>query len=123
MKDLDAQIAKARTRRRIGYAIFLAGALYLSVPMLIASFGGVASGQIWDPYTGEHLSTAESQARWCYDESSRLLQDAGRRERIQRQWEEPAKQWIAKCSKAHPDLHQVIVATRTDLRQRGKAQK
>lgn len=120
MDELDAKIASARKRRRLGYAFFVLLTAYLCVPMIIGAFSGVASGKIWDPYTGEQLSELKSTARWCMDESSRLLQQAGRLDHITRQWEEPAKQWIGKCAKDHPDLHQVMVETRSQLRTRGK---
>lgn len=120
MDDLDAQISAARTKRRIGYAILGALTAYLSIPMLIGSIGGVARGEIYDPYTGEHLDAQASAARWCFDESSRLFQEAGKLESINRRWEEPAKQWIAKCRDEHPELLQVMMQTRDDLRKRGK---
>ena len=120
MSDLDAQIRRAKILRRSGYAFFGILTAYLTVPMLIGAFGGVASGQIWDPYSNERLSDQASAARWCYDESGRLLQEAGRLDTINRKWDEPAKQWTAKCREDHPDLHQVLTQTRADLRSRKK---
>lgn len=116
MTDLETQIRRARIQRRAGYAFFGSLTLYLIIPMLIGAFSGAASGEIWDPYTHEPLSDQESTARWCFDEASRLIQEAGRLPKLTRKWDEPAKQWTGKCQKDHPELHQVLAQTRQDLR-------
>lgn len=120
MSDLDAQIRAARVKRRTGYAFFGALTAYLTVPLLIGVISGVLSGEIWDPYTGEHRSDQESAARWCFDEASQLMQEAGRLDKHSRTWDQLAKQWTAKCRADQPDLHQVLLQTRSELRTRGK---
>ncbi len=120
VNDLDDQIRRAKIKRRSGYVFFGLLTAYLTVPMIVGAFSGVASGEIWDPYTHEHLSEQESTARWCFDEASRLIQEAGRLDTINRKWDEPAKQWTGQCRKDHPELQQVLVETRSQLRKRGK---
>lgn len=115
-RELEEEIAKARKLRRLGYAVFGTLTLYLAIPMLFGAISGAMSGEIWDPYTDEHLSTQQSTARWCYEESSRLIQQAGTMNSLTRRWEEPARQWTAKCREKHPDLHQVLMQTRRSIK-------
>ena len=117
---LEEQIAKARKLRRALYAFFGILTLYVSVPMLVGALSGIATGDIYDPYTGEHLSTQKSDARWCFEEASRLMQQAGTMEKLNRRWEEPARQWTAKCRDSHPELHQALVETRRNLKSAAK---
>ena len=89
--------------------------------MLIGVFSGLQSGHLYDPYTGEAFSQKESQARWCFDEASRLLQEAGRLPELTRKWDEPAKQWTGKCGAEHRELQQLVIDARADLRVRKKS--
>lgn len=116
------EIRKAKILRRTGYVIFGSLALYIAVPMVIGAVSGLMSGDIWDPYTGQHLSERQSAERWCFDEASRLMQQAGTMDKLSRKWDEPARQWRAKCRDAHPDLHQALVETRSDLKRKPKLQ-
>lgn len=118
--DLEGQIKRARKLRRTGYAIIGIATLYLIIPMLVGAISGAANGHLWDPYTGQHFSEQAGGEEVCYVDARRLLQEAGELSKLTRSWDEPVREWQAKCRKNHPDLYQLLMDTRTDLLKRGK---
>lgn len=115
MEDLDAERKKIRMIRRVGFTFFFSFLIALTTPMLIGAIRGSNSGEIWDPYTGEHLSAMQTRERDCVEDARVLLVDAGRLNKLERKWEERQRQWVSKCRDGHSELYRAILDTRAEL--------
>ena len=117
---LEARRLRARTQRRLGFAGIGIITLYLITPMLIGAFGGASRGELWDPYTGQRWQPQAETDAACYDEARRLIAEAATLEKLTRTWDQPVREWQAKCRKGHPDLYKLVTDTRGELIARGK---
>lgn len=122
-EELEAARRSAKIKRRTGFAIAFVAMLYISVPMLIGAFGGVANGEIWDPFTGEPLAKGAVSTNECLKSAEELISRSATLERVDPAWDDRVTAWTVRCRKDHPDVFQMLHDTRRKLRARSKEKK
>lgn len=111
-EPMPDEVRRARTIRRVGYAVLGLACAYLAIPMLVSALIGLSDGDIWDPYTGERYDAAPD----CYKQARDLLERSEELDELESTWNEPAREWAAKCRDEHPDLNRLINDRREELK-------
>ncbi len=105
--------------RRVGFAILGLATAALTGPMLYGAFTGLAADRVWDPYTGELLSSQKEASEDCMAMARQLLMEAGRLKTIKPSWEEPLRTWTVRCdAEEFPETYRLLMDTRRDLQAR-----
>ncbi len=120
-EQLEAARKAATIKRRLGFAFFFALIMGIFIPMIIGSFGGVARGEIYDPYTGELLAEGAHSTDQCLVDAEDLIVRSGKLQKLDPVWDDQTTDWVRRCRKDHPDIYLMLQDSRRKLRERKKA--
>ena len=92
----------------MGLATFL-----MTAPMIYGAFTGAASGQIWDPTTGElYVDPHET----CIVEAEDLVKRSASMEGMTVEWEDRWRAWGSRCRESYPGVDKLLLNTRRSLK-------
>lgn len=104
-----------RTVLRVGNVLFAILGFAIFIPMLVGVAQGIKERQVWDPYTNDSVYITPGGELDCVERGRRLLLQAGRLERLEREWAEPYREWRTRCSASHMEMSEALARTRNEL--------
>lgn len=112
---------KRRTKkyaRRAGYIVFIGGGFAIFVMSLVGVVRGIRNDRAWNPYTG-----LRQQEGACLERARRLVEDSTDRRAPTPEWVGRYRDWQVRCKEGHPELYELLEATRRRLQADESAEK